>query len=73
MSLGPEPRFSYERVWKLAGCPTNAELARRTDINLRNWQRWKRAGVSKRYADRVAARLGMHPGEVWGWDEWFAA
>lgn len=70
-------RFSVEplrQVWFGYGrnglLPNNVELARYCGVHLRQMQRWAHEGLTERYADRIACRLGVHPSWIWG-DEWW--
>lgn len=59
-------RFDLGDLLGLAGFITLSEAAERSGIALRQWQRWKaQGGIPEDSADRAAARLGLHPVEVW--------
>ena len=45
------------------------ELALRTGLTRRGWDRRRLAGLSARQADEAAVRLGLHPCEIWA--DWF--
>lgn len=46
-------------------------LAARFDVSRYTLGNWRREGLSRDHADRMAYRAGYHPGEVWErwWDE----
>ena len=61
-----QPTFSLDNVHR-----TNlSELSRRSGYPLRTIQRWKTSGIPLHSADRLACRLGLHPGNIWAtwWD-----
>lgn len=37
------------------------------DTNITQVVRWRAGGLTPKAADKAAARLNMHPGEIWGW------
>lgn len=45
------------------------ELATRSGISRKSFQRYERNGMDAFQADRVAIRLGFHPVEIW--PTWF--
>ena len=61
-----QPRFSLDEIERI----NLSELARRSGYPLRTIQRWKTSGIPRYSADRLACRLGLHPGSIWPswWD-----
>lgn len=52
--------------------PNRSALARRVGCARRTVARWAHAGLMPAVADEVAARLGLHPADIWGDDWWLA-
>lgn len=72
-SFAPVARLLADQGCPAGGCLTigcDRAIANVLGVTRRQVQRYRHEGVSERQADRIAARLGMHPGDVWGWDEW---
>lgn len=49
--------------------PSNCELARLVGVHVRQVQRWAVEGLTERYADLIACRLGVHAS--WIWHDWW--
>ena len=62
----PKPTFSLDDV----GYRNMSQLARDSGFPLRTIQRWNRYGIPLGSADKLANRLGLHPGNIWleWWD-----
>lgn len=44
-------------------------IAHLAGVNVRQVHRWRAAGISINVADRVCARVGHHPAELWDWTD----
>lgn len=65
LSLPPGPLLS---MWEEGTSSTVvAEACGTTRSSIRRWQE---TGLNPIVADRVCARLGLHPADVWGDDWW---
>ncbi len=56
-----EDRLTFDAL----GCRSMSDLAREVGVSLRTLHRWKRDGVPRLAADRVAVSLGFHPASIW--------
>jgi plasmid maintenance system antidote protein VapI len=61
-------RLDVQRLLDAAKARSQAELARQLDVAPANLCAYVRDGITVQMADRWAARLGLHPAEVWGSD-----
>ena len=54
-----------EPLERFVGGETQRQIAANAGINHRSLHLWRKNGISMIMADRVAIRLGVHPGCIW--------
>jgi lambda repressor-like predicted transcriptional regulator len=64
-------KFPAEALRSALGGGSVTDLARACQVDRTQMQRYLRDGIPETAADRIAVRVGLHPGEVWS--EWFMA
>ena len=70
----PVPRLPFAPLYHAAAVSGMSVLADWTDVDIRDLCRWRAEdGIPVSRCDEIAVRLGLHPGEVWGFDAWEAA
>jgi lambda repressor-like predicted transcriptional regulator len=62
-------KFPAEALHSALGIASVRELAEACDVGRTQMQRYLRDGIPELAADRIAVRVGLHPGEVW--PDWF--
>lgn len=62
-------RYSAEALKAKVGSENKSAFARTCGVQTAQMWRYLRDGFPEKTADRIATRVGFHPGEVW--PEWF--
>ena len=66
MATATTARFSFYRLYALAGRPTAGDFARQVGRSRRTIERWKAADqVPTQAADAAAIAFDLHPANVW--------
>lgn len=58
-------RFDLAPLERLAGAGSVVEMARLLEVHKEYLYRWRRHGLTEARADELAARLNLHPANVW--------
>ncbi len=69
MSHPRQPHYPFEPLERLLGVRDHQEEASRLGVTRRQLYRFLDEGLTERFADHLAVRLGLHPALIW--PEWF--